>query len=167
MEDTTRRQTKCGVSWALAGLAVAVALPAFAGIRGPTVKVEALSIDGHEYGGRWEISYPTLRSPSGLYLAYDASGKSPKVTFRREKGPGTEWSYAELKHFKRYEGMGTEDYYYVSEEQTGYTMKIRAAEGPFKGWYLAREDDELILVKHPRDAATLRMLEKTVKIKSR
>jgi hypothetical protein len=164
------RQVKSGltwrVRWVLVGLAVVIALPAFAGIRGPTVKVDALSIDGHNYGVSWEISSPTLCSSSG-YLAYDASGKSPKVTFRREKGPGTEWFFFEVLHFKRQVSMGRSEFWYISEEQTGYTMKIRAAEGPFKGWYLARVDGALVLVKNHRDAATLRMLEKTVEIKSR
>jgi len=150
----------------LVGLALTVALPSFAGIRGPTRRPEALAIDGHDYGVAWEISSPTLCSRSG-YLAYDGSGKSPKVTFQREKGPGTEWLFVELAHFTDEKPMGQRGGYYISEEQTGYTMKIRAAEGRFKGWYLARVDGSLVLVKNHRDAATLRMLETRVEIKSR
>ena len=126
------RQTKCGVRWVLVGLAVVIALPAFAGIRGPTRRPEALAIDGHDSGAGWEISSPTLRSRSG-YLAYDASGKSPKVTYRTEKGPGTEWLFLEVRPFESYESKGQRGGYYVSEEKTDYTMKIRAAAGPFKG----------------------------------
>ena len=150
--------------WVLVGLAAAATLPAYAGIRGPTRKVNALTIDGRPYGGgrSWAVDLPTLRAPSG-YLAYDASGKSPKVTFRGEKGPGTSWRFVGVKYFTRYEPVRAS----VSEEQTGYTMKVRAAEGPFKGWYLARVGGSLVLVKDPGKAATLEMLETTVEIKSR
>jgi hypothetical protein len=150
----------------LVGLAVTVALPLFAGIRGPTCRPKALAVDGHNYGAGWEISSPTLCSRSG-YLAYDTSGKSPKVTFRQNKTPGTEWLFLEVEPFHRSEPMGQRGGYYVSEEQTGYTMKIRAAEGSFKGWYLARVDGSLVLVKNRRDAATLRLLEKTVEVKGK
>ncbi len=59
------RHAKTGLgwkgNWALVGLAAALAVPSFAGIRGPTVKVNDLTIDGHRYGGgSWEVSSPTL-----------------------------------------------------------------------------------------------------------
>src|SRR5437868_2425451 len=102
------RQAKFGVRWVLVGLAVTIALPSFAGIRGPTHHVKALTNDGRDYGGAWEISSPILCSRSG-YLAYDPSGKSPKVTFERVKGPGMEWFFFEVTHFKHIEGMGKEE----------------------------------------------------------
>src|SRR5205823_3248940 len=96
-----------GVKWVLVGLAVTVALPSFAGIHGPTRHVKELTIDGRDYGGAWQISSPTLWSWSG-YLTYDASGKSPKVTFQRKKGPGTEWFFFEVAHFEHTEAMGND-----------------------------------------------------------
>jgi hypothetical protein len=156
----------------LIGIVALVPLPLFAYIRGPEVRVNRLTINGNSYGsGAWEVSSPTVKGPSG-YLTYDASGKSEKVKFRMEKGPGTRWSFVETAGFKHTQGLGPsgrkKDYIY--EEQTGYTMKIRAAEGPFEGWYLARGHylgdgpPELILVKDRGDAATVEMLVKTVRI---
>jgi len=84
------------VKWVLVVVAVAAALPALAGIRGRTRTVNELSIDRyfHGGGGTWELTTSTLRAPHG-YLAYDPTGKSPKVTFVKEKGSGTEWDYVE------------------------------------------------------------------------
>ena len=57
--------------------------------------------------------------------------------------------------------------WYVSERQSGYTMKVRASEGPFEGWYLGRVDGALVLVKDRGSAATLEMLETTTEIKGK
>lgn len=158
----------CRVTWVLVGMAAAVALPAFAGIRGPTVTVNDLKIDGRSYGGAgaWAVSSPTLKAPSG-YLSFDASGKSQQVTFRKEKGPGITWFFTEKSRFEDHEAKGKDAFHYVSEEQRGYTMKLRAGEGPLEGWYLGVEEGKLVLVKDSRNAATLRMVEKTVQIKSK
>lgn len=66
----------------VAALAV---LPLDAGIRSNEKRVDRLYIGGASYGIRWQISYPYLRNNPG-YLAYDVTGKSPKVFFSKEKG---------------------------------------------------------------------------------
>jgi hypothetical protein len=140
--------------WAIIGILV-LATPLFAGIRVSESKVNRLTIDGHEEGGSWAVSSPTLKSSRG-YLAYDASARSTKVTFRWWKVRGTSWSFIDLKkfeHTKRLGGRHDDD-----EETTGYTMKLQVAEGPNKGWYLGRKDGKLVLVEDRRDAATLKMV---------
>ena len=74
--------------WLSVGLLVLVAFPSLAGIRGPTVTVKALKINGRTYEGRWEINSPTLSSSSDGYLAYDVSGKSRRSSSRRRKVSG-------------------------------------------------------------------------------
>jgi len=46
-------------------------------------------------------------------------------------------------------------------------MKIRATAGPFKDWYLARVNGELVLHKDRDRAATVMMLETVVEIRGR
>ena len=46
-------------------------------------------------------------------------------------------------------------------------MELRAAEGPFQGWYLGRVDGVLELVKNPEKAVKVRMLETTQEIGDR
>jgi len=155
------------LKWTLTAMTV-LALPSFAGIEGPTRKVNRLTIDGSKHGGEgsWLVSAPTLQAPSG-YLAYDASGKSPQVTFREAKGNGTSWSFVETVPFSDYKQLGMRGGWYVSEQQSGYTMKVQATSGPFQGWYLGRVDGQLVLVKDRRKAATLRMLQTTRESKGR
>lgn len=43
-------------------------------------------------------------------------------------------------------------------------MKLRVMHGPYKGWYLGRVDDSLVLVKDPREIATLSLVETTTDI---
>jgi hypothetical protein len=136
---------------------VALGVPLFAGIRSNERKVNRLTIDGHSHGGGgWVVSSPTLWSLDG-YLTYDASGKSPKVTFSQSRGPGTNWAFVGMKTFsERNAGRGfTRD---SNLEQDGYTMELRATEGPYEGWYLGRVDGELVLVKQRRHSATVEMV---------
>jgi hypothetical protein len=146
---------------AVAALVAVVAVPSLAGIRlGPTTKVKLLSIDGHNYAA-WMLNSPTVSAREG-YLTYDATGKSPRVTFQKEKGPGTAWGFVGLKNFERDEDDGIS----AGELQKGYTMKLQATEGPFKGWYLCREPDGgLILVQDHRQSSTLEMLEEKTRYK--
>src|SRR5438270_4711627 len=88
-------------NWTLIVLAV-LALPSFAVIKGGSESVDSLTIAGHSYGrGPWSPCSPTIRSQDG-YLAYDPSGKSTAVTFRKVKGAGTGtyWSFAETTSFE-------------------------------------------------------------------
>ena len=63
-------------------------MPLFASIRGPERTVNRLTIDGNAWGWAALVSQlADLEAPYG-YLAYDVTGKSTKVTFRRGAGPG-------------------------------------------------------------------------------
>src|SRR5437899_329505 len=100
------RQATFGVRCVLVVLAAAVAMPSFGGILGPKRMVKELTINGDSVGeGLWEVSSPTLVCVSG-YLAYDASGKSPKVTFEPVKGAGTTWSFVERSSFEEFKDKG-------------------------------------------------------------
>jgi hypothetical protein len=116
-----------------------------------------LRIDGHSHGEYWDISAPTLQFRD-CYLTYDASGKSTAITLREDKGPGTSWALVELKHFQRRKGF----FLFGPAEEVVSSMKLQATEGPFKGWYLCREKDRLVLTKEYRDAAKLEVVETLV-----
>ena len=139
----------------LAGLVAAVAVAQVAaGIRKNDVRVNSLEIDGASYGTGVTVSAPTLHCSSG-YLSYDVSGTSPDVTFDPRKGPHTTWAFVEMRGFTENTGGVGGGY---EHEREGYTMKLRATEGPFAGWYLGRVDGKLVLVEEPRRAATLRLV---------
>src|SRR5207249_3657338 len=103
-------------------------------------------------------SSPTLKGPTG-YLAYDITGKLPKVTFQPDKGPGTRWSFIEVTPFKYTQDDGPTRDRPTRKETTGYTMKLRASDGPFDGWYLGQMGTTLVLFKEPNKAAIVRMVQ--------
>ncbi|HEY7315924.1 MAG TPA: hypothetical protein VH643_41725 [Gemmataceae bacterium] len=137
---------------------VLAALPSYGGIRSNVTRVNGLQIDGVSYGGSWDVSSPTLRNRFFCYLAYDVSGESRKVLYSFQKGPQTTWAFVEMQPFTS-EQRGKGSKRGLDLEQRGYTLKLRATAGPFKGWYLGRVDGSLVLVKNPKDAATLRLQE--------
>jgi hypothetical protein len=139
---------------------VVAVLPLEAAIKVRESKVNSLKIGGKDYGGSWRVSSPTLWSYNEFgYLSYDASGKSPKVSFRLLRGSGSNWQFLEMRSFEYTRRGGT---WWSSNkndvEVRGCTMKLRASTGPFKGWYLGREDGELVLVKDESSAVTLRLV---------
>jgi len=143
--------------WTLIVLVVFI-LPSFAGIRENRRTPNRLEIDGASYGRGWIVSSPTLHSPDG-YLVYDATGKSPKVSVGGTKGPQATWTFVGEKRYheelaNRGRTPGTDS------ERRGWSMKLRAAAGPFAGWYLGHKDGSLILVKDPARAATVALVGK-------
>jgi len=146
----------------LIGLLAAVALPGYAGIRTNKRTINSLEIDGVSQGRGWSVSAPTLRSSSG-YLSYDVSGKSPQVTFRPKSGRHARWTFVEERRYQ-VELPDKGDKRGTDLERTGWTMKLQAAEGPFAGWYLGRVDGTLSLVKDPRKAAKVLLVEREADI---
>jgi hypothetical protein len=142
--------------YVLAALLVVVAVaPLGAGVRvRKKVVTRPLGIDGVAYGSRCAVSSPTVECSLG-YLSYDASGKSPEVSFDSTKGPHTTWAFVELRPFGQMTSLDNPEE--KGHERWGYTMKLRAAEGPLAGWYLGRVDGKLVLVKDYRQAATVRL----------
>jgi hypothetical protein len=143
--------------WTLIGLIALAAVPALAGIRGKTWRVNKLQIGWTTYDGKWDFDSPTIRSKDG-YLTYDVTGQSRKVTFGKERGDQTTWAFVERTPFLDESS---------NLEQKGYTLKIQATEGPFKGWYLGRAAGEFVLVEKRRDSVTLRLIQEETEIRRR
>ena len=84
---------------------------------------------------KWYVDGGRLKSSvGGGYLAYDVSGKDPKVFLASGPGGGAEWDI--VVHRRRESDYAT----------------VRAANGPFKGWYLNLKDGSLVLGPQPSDA---------------
>jgi hypothetical protein len=79
--------------------------------------------DNEDAADRWYITGTRIKSSSGGgYLAYDPSGKDPRVFLTSRPGKGTDWTV----------GIGAR----APEGERGV---IRAAAGKRKGWYLTVE----------------------------
>jgi hypothetical protein len=104
---------------------------------------------------KWYVGGNQIKSSVGDgYLAYDISGKDPKVFLASRPGKGTEWEV--VTHRGEEEsatvraaagprpGKGTE-WEVVTHRGEEESATVRAAAGPFKGWYLNVKDDRLVL----------------------
>jgi hypothetical protein len=80
--------------------------------------------DRKDAADRWYVLGTQIKSSvEGNYLAYDPAGKDPTVFLARRPGDGTEWIVTAPKN-------------------EGQRASLRAASGPFKGWYLDVEEVE-------------------------
>ncbi len=130
-----------------------------------SVSLESMEVGGVSVPGKWKASSPTVQSDKGEYLAYEVVGKSPRVYFTKEKGPHTAWSFIDKKQFSKHHlvyEQGRVDW--VSVEESGFTLRLRATEGPFKGWYLSRNKErDLVLTKEAGRATEVEFLLKRTK----
>jgi hypothetical protein len=79
--------------------------------------------DNEDAADRWYITGTRIKSSTGAgYLAYDPSGRSPRVFLTPRPGKGTDWTV----------GIG-------EGAREGARGVIRAAAGKRKGWYLSVE----------------------------
>jgi hypothetical protein len=111
----------------------------------------------------WTVSKATIESSPRKLLAYDARGRDPNARLVKEAGKGdsTRWSFEKVSSIplKRW----SSDRNQVGS--SGMTFRVRAVEGPYKGWYLATKDDEvgrrksLVLVRHRKDATVFTYIE--------
>lgn len=120
-------------------------------IRLSSISLESMEVGGVTVPGKWKASSPTVQSDKGEYLAYEVVGKSPRVYFTTEKGPHTAWSFIDKKEYKKH-SIGTEQWNgrtrSIAVDESGFTLRLRATEGPFKGWYLSRsKEGKLVLTK--------------------
>lgn len=121
---------------------------------------QSMDVGDETVPGRWKVSSPTVQSEDGRYLAYAVAGKSPRVYFTKEKGSHTVWSFVEMKRFSKHslqhkQGVAG----WVSVDESGFTLRLRATEGPFRGWYLTRtKERDLVLTKEAGRAAEVRLL---------
>jgi hypothetical protein len=86
---------------------------------------------------RWHVSAPTIRAESGKSLASDPSGRTPLVRLVSGKGANARWVFEVVCCLQPEQGEGKK---VLKEGLSGFTFRVRAAEGPFKGWYLAAEE---------------------------
>lgn len=126
-------------------------------------------------GGIWRVGAPYVTWQNGtypLYLAYDLAGKDPTLRLTKDKGEHVEWSIVVGKRWYASVGGPRE------ELTSGYELKLRAANGPYRGWYVAaapaaKGDGKppaprpLVLVPDARNAATVRSVEAILEVRSR
>jgi hypothetical protein len=99
----------------------------------PVVKNDRVTGSGNSH--RWEVSAPTITAGSGQPLGYATKGREPSVRMvsgKGEEGASTRWAF-EIVSRIRPEGVCCKN------GDGGITFRVMAAEGPFKGWYLAAE----------------------------
>jgi hypothetical protein len=118
-----------------------------------SVTLDALEVGGVAVPGRWKVSSPTVQSNAGEYLGYDVSGKSSRVYFTKEKGPHTAWAFVDREPFEEHKGL----VYKQGSGPVSVTRRLRATEGPFRGWYLSRtKEGDLVLTKKADRAALVK-----------
>jgi hypothetical protein len=110
----------------------------------------------------WTVSKATIESSLGNLLAYDARGRDPNARLVKKAGKGdsTRWSFEKVSSIplRRW----TSDRTQVGS--SGMTFRVRAVEGPYKGWYLATKDDgkgrrSLVLVREKKKATVFKYVE--------
>jgi hypothetical protein len=125
-----------------------------------SINVESMTVGAVAVPGRWKASAPTVQSAEGEYLAYEVAGKSPRVYFTTEKGPHTSWAFLDQKPWGEHHlvhEQGTPGW--ISVDESGYTLRLRATEGPFRGWYLATaKGGKLVLTREASRAAVVKLL---------
>jgi len=110
----------------------------------------------------WSVSNPTVKSSRGSLLCYDASGRDPEARLLKRAGGGdsARWSFEAVSRIHPKLTDGEER---VKEGPAGMTFRLRAAEGPYKGWYLAAKGGEggkrrLTLVRARKDATVFKYI---------
>lgn len=96
---------------------------------------------------RWHVNAPTIKSENGLFLAYSLEGE-PSVYLTKEAGKHARWLFQpEYQLEVRETGRGKERY---KEGLEGFTFRVMAAEGTYRDWYLAVEDEQRKAKEPPR-----------------
>lgn len=119
----------------------------------------------------WQISTPTIKDPNGHLLASDPAGRKPSVHLVDKKGTNTRWVF--LIDLRLSPGRAKGEEPGMKAGPSGFTFRVKQAEGPFEGWYLAageadtRTDGDgkeitvrpVKLVKDVREATTFTYIE--------
>lgn len=86
----------------------------------------------------WYISTPTITDAKGRFLASDPEGRRPTVQLVERKGANTRWVFLIDTRLRpgraKDEGLSNN---HLDKGPSGYTFRVKLAEGPFAGWYLA------------------------------
>jgi hypothetical protein len=126
----------------------------------------------------WTVSAPSIKTRGGKRLGYAAKGRAPSVRLvgdksddKRADGVSTAWAFEIVSHIRPWSGKGQAPYT-VYKGHSGVTFRAMAAEGPFKGWYLATKEDSkskksLVLVREKKKATVFRYVEDYSWVKDR
>jgi hypothetical protein len=90
--------------------------------------------------GRWYVSAPTIKAESGKFLASDPAGRTPSVSLVSEKGAHTRWVFVFVARLAPGRAEGQSKGVNLKDGPSGFTFRVKAAEGPFQNWYLAAEE---------------------------
>jgi hypothetical protein len=119
----------------------------------------------------WTVSAPSIKTRGGKQLGYAAKGRAPSVRLvsdksddKRADGVSTRWAFEIVSHIRPWSGKVGRAPYTVYKGHSGVTFRAMAKEGPYKGWYLATEEDvkgrkSLVLVREKKNAAVFRYVE--------
>jgi hypothetical protein len=102
----------------------------------------------------WSVSAPTIKSESGKFLGSDPDGRNPTVHLVGEKGGNTRWVFEFVTTLSP--GRSREETR-MKEGPSGFTFRVKLAEGPFKDWYLAAEAPPAQKDRKGKDPATRRL----------
>src|SRR5262249_13578366 len=72
--------------------------------------------------------------------ASDPEGRTPLVRLVSDKGANARWVFEFVSRLHPGEAKGESKGVSLKEGPSGFTFRVKAAEGPFKGWYLAAEE---------------------------
>jgi hypothetical protein len=119
-----------------------------------------------EKGRQWSVSALWITAGSGKRLGYDAKGRDPKVQLvgGKDKGSSTRWTFEIVGHLRpRALKPAPDQPRKLQEGDKGITFRAMAAEGPFKGWYLAAKADgkdkyRLTLVRAKKDSTVFKYI---------
>jgi hypothetical protein len=112
----------------------------------------------------WYVSAPTIKGQSGKYLGGDPEGRRPSVRLLADKGATTRWVFEIVSTLQP--GRSKEEPK-LDEGPSGFTFRVKMAEGRFKGWYLAAEDEgraprRLKLVRDVKEATVFTYIEENL-----
>jgi hypothetical protein len=106
------------------------------------------------------------RQPAGLRR----QGRDPNARLVKKAGKGdsTRWSFEKVSSISPKPSRSDDT---IQVGPSGMTFRVRAVEGPYKGWYLATKADEegrlktLVLVRARKDATVFTYIEKYYYVK--
>ena len=114
---------------------------------------------------RWYVGAPTIKAESGKFLASDPAGREPFVLLTEKKGGHTQWVFEIVSRLRPDIAKNQSKGDRFEEGPSGFTFRVKVAEGPFKNWYLSAPltPGELVERKGQGPASRRLRLERDVK----
>ena len=90
---------------------------------------------------KWFVSNPTIKAESGKFLAGDPEGLAPFGSPRQRQGAAHRaWVFEIVSQLQPGQAKGqSKGDSHLKEGASGFTFRVKVAEAPFEGWYLAAE----------------------------